>query len=451
MMKTDGGVEFPAEAYAYVGDPGKVDTWKIRLWETPEAKVTVAQLGRAAAAFSPGGFRGEPVDLPEEAVARVKGRIRAEYGKLGVKPADIPKSVAASEGPQFVIVLNSAEAGAGLARIPLAKIGSWWKGKLHFRITRDDLKQIVASFHRKANDLIVDYEHGTVYAEPGTPVPAAGWLKSIDEEPDKSGVLWGSVEWTEKARQMIAAKEYKYVSPTFAWGTRDKKTGAQLGAAITSVALTGTPVLEEMPALALSEAGWTEEEPAAPARREKRIMKLILSDRATGKVRVVQDDGTEQTVALEGLETPAKVIALSEVGRTKDGRLDFAALAELPAGTVIAPEVIRAINADGELQAAVACGKITPAQRKHFERMAIEDPGGFKELVASMKPQVVVDKEKGFAGGTEGLTLDQIDERVIALADEKIAADKGLSFERATELVLSEHPDLRMRLRELRR
>jgi hypothetical protein len=50
-------------------------------------------VGAAAAAFSPGGFRGQKVQIPAGDVAGAKAKIRAAYHKLGVKDADIPKQV----------------------------------------------------------------------------------------------------------------------------------------------------------------------------------------------------------------------------------------------------------------------------------------------------------------------------------------------------------------------
>ena len=90
--KTEGGRAFASSAYAYVPDPDKPDTWKLRLQDMT-GKVTKSQLGAAAAAFSPGGFRGQRVQLPAGAVAGAKAKIRAAYRRLGVKPQDIPKSV----------------------------------------------------------------------------------------------------------------------------------------------------------------------------------------------------------------------------------------------------------------------------------------------------------------------------------------------------------------------
>ena len=97
VMKTEGGQKYPAAAFAYVPDAEKPSTWKLRLWESPSLKVTRKQLGAAASAFSPGGHRGQPVQLPSGEVAKVKGRIRAAYRSLKVEPQNIPKSVQEAE------------------------------------------------------------------------------------------------------------------------------------------------------------------------------------------------------------------------------------------------------------------------------------------------------------------------------------------------------------------
>ena len=80
--KTEDGMEFPAEAYAYVPDPDKPSTWKLRLWETPQSKETPRQVGMAIAALGPGGFRGNRVEIPPEDLPTVKARIRAAWKKV---------------------------------------------------------------------------------------------------------------------------------------------------------------------------------------------------------------------------------------------------------------------------------------------------------------------------------------------------------------------------------
>lgn len=91
-IKRENGIDYPAKDYAWVPDPSKPSTWKLRLTETP-GKTSLAQLGRAAAALSAGGFRGQKAQIPSSALSVVKRRIRAEYRKLGVPETSIPSSV----------------------------------------------------------------------------------------------------------------------------------------------------------------------------------------------------------------------------------------------------------------------------------------------------------------------------------------------------------------------
>jgi hypothetical protein len=98
-MKTEGDVKFPKEAYAYVPDPNKPNTWKLRLWESPTAKITAKQVGAAIAAFSPGGFRGRKVQIPSKDVAGAKNKVRVAWKKANPdkKATEMPKHIQAAE------------------------------------------------------------------------------------------------------------------------------------------------------------------------------------------------------------------------------------------------------------------------------------------------------------------------------------------------------------------
>ena len=63
-MKMEGGEQYPAAAFAYVPDPNTPSTWKLRLWDSPTTKETVAQVSRAATALTSAGFRGNKVQIP---------------------------------------------------------------------------------------------------------------------------------------------------------------------------------------------------------------------------------------------------------------------------------------------------------------------------------------------------------------------------------------------------
>ncbi|WP_438805125.1 phage protease [Sodalis sp. (in: enterobacteria)] len=48
----------------------------------------------------------------------------------------------------------------------------------------------------------------------GQPAPAAGWYSQL-EWVEGLGLFAVDVEWTERARTLIAAGEYRFVSPLF--------------------------------------------------------------------------------------------------------------------------------------------------------------------------------------------------------------------------------------------
>jgi phage I-like protein len=62
-------------------------------------------------------------------------------------------------------------------------------------------------------DLPIDYDHQSLWSrENGQPAPAAGWVKELAARADG---IWGRVEWTPKAAELLREKAYRYLSPVF--------------------------------------------------------------------------------------------------------------------------------------------------------------------------------------------------------------------------------------------
>lgn len=78
--KSEGGKKFPAKDYAYVPDPQKPSTWKLRLTNTPGGDPDPRIVGAAVAALGP-GFRGQKVQIPADDKAAVITRVRAAWKK----------------------------------------------------------------------------------------------------------------------------------------------------------------------------------------------------------------------------------------------------------------------------------------------------------------------------------------------------------------------------------
>ncbi len=82
--------------YLYVPDKEKPSTWKLPIVEN--GTVTVAQLGRAAAALGP-GFRGQPVDLPSEAKKACAKKLIALYREQKAEPPEYLYGIAGEMKP----------------------------------------------------------------------------------------------------------------------------------------------------------------------------------------------------------------------------------------------------------------------------------------------------------------------------------------------------------------
>jgi phage I-like protein len=363
--------------------------------------------------------------------------------------------------PQIAFELG--DLAAGLVRIPLMKIGRFRKGTQVIPLTRQLMSEVVANFRKRkargldetAGDVVVDYEHASESPDiaMGGPVPAAGWLREIEDGPDSNGILWGLIELTGKARAAVKARELRYTSP-FIQGTLDKVTGEPQGATLTSVALTNKPFQDWLPAISLSD-GWREEIDRTDLTDQGgRVKKLILADRVARIVRVIADDNTETLVALEGLEDLPSVLRLSDVKLDSKGRYDFLALA-LTEGCLVAGEVFAAQQAQQALETAITDGRVLPEQRAIFERMALSDATGFQTLVNSMKPQLA-QSTRGMGGnegnvnnmnfGTVSGYLDQdwnpIQLEINRRIQQKMATDKRLSWNEAYQLVMDADPKL---------
>ncbi len=125
--------------------------------------------------------------------------------------------------PTFIMVIPAGHVAG--------RDGRWWNN--------DNPKNIIKAFIDGGVDLPMDYEHGSEQWNSGDGVSASGWIKSLSIV---DGAVWASVEWTAKAAAMIAAKEYRYISPAFY--DHDNSITS-----LSSIALVQHPNLAAIPAL----------------------------------------------------------------------------------------------------------------------------------------------------------------------------------------------------------
>ena len=138
-----------------------------------------------------------------------------------------------------------------------------------FTCDEESAAAIIADFEAHKNQMVIDYEHQTLQ---GTEAPAAGWItKLIDKGKDG---IWATVNWTEKAKQYLINKEYKYVSPVVGLRKLDSKI-----VRLINVALTNQPNIDGMVPL-VNKAGLD----AAHTAQEERSSKYGIGVKDGGNV-----------------------------------------------------------------------------------------------------------------------------------------------------------------------
>lgn len=282
-----------------------------------------------------------------------------------------------------------------------------------------DPEAVIRRTQTAGYSLAFDYDHQTLHTkENGVAAPASGWITRLFV---RDGAVWGEVEWTEKARAAMDAKEYRYYSPVF---LHTKSGHVQ---AIRSAALTNDPAMgvAALAHAAIHDRGETDMDleklrkalrlaadataeqvlaaaSAAAAWRADVAKALGLADGATGEdavaaatanaaglKRIAKAAGLEETVAADAIAT---AVAAARAGSTGDPdpaqfvpRADFDRVAQRL--SAIETEGAEA-KATAAVDKAISEGRFAPASRDHYLAWARKDLAAF-EAAAAATPAMV--------------------------------------------------------------
>lgn len=216
--------------------------------------------------------------------------------------------------------------------------------------------RLVAAADARSSDYCIDFEHQTLLAaQNGQPAPAAGWFKQLEFRAtgEAPGLYATDVRWTPRAAALIAAGEYRYLSPVFSYAA----DGAVQ--ALGPAALTNNPGLDGLTDLAALSAFFPQEE-----KPMKELLKALGLPEAATEAEALAAltafkaaHGSELAVLKAAAPDPAKYVGIAVLvatqGELATARTELVALkAEQQAVTVAA------LVAEAE-----AAGKITPATR----------------------------------------------------------------------------------------
>lgn len=245
-----------------------------------------------------------------------------------------------------------------------------------FRLT--DAQGVIAASMRRGVDMVIDYEHQSEAAPEAKsgPIPAAGWIKALEARADG---LWGKVEWTALARELIGAKAYRYLSPVIRYSPQDRQVRRLCGAG-----LVHTPNLE-LTALAREEPPMADK-PADDARLAAALA-LGLPENADSPA--IQARVLDLLGRLNAFLTRAEAEATGAAETEAPDPAEFApvaAMRELLAERNTALATMSERAAEKRVGEAQDAGYLTPAMRPWALALCREKPDSFEAFLSSSMP-----------------------------------------------------------------
>lgn len=259
--------------------------------------------------------------------------------------------------------------------------------------------EIIADFKARGNDMVVDYEHQSM--ENGQ-APAAGWIKELIWK-GKEG-LWAAVDWTQRAKDYLAAKEYRYFSPVMLVRKSDRKV-----ATLINVALTNNPAINNLTPLMAK----VKTELHQPEKEDTMIEKLkqllgLAADAAEAKVEEAVTLLVNKATALEtqaaGLVACKEVMdalgAKADAGKEEIVRIVASLKAPGDVAVQLSHEVaslkteLAAMKQTDLVALALKEGKTSPDElAKWGQDLALKNPEQFKLIVLSRPAGSVIPVE----------------------------------------------------------
>ncbi|MHC1727949.1 MAG: phage protease [Syntrophobacteraceae bacterium] len=278
------------------------------------------------------------------------------------------------------------------------------EGAEPFLVDLAAMENVVERFRARGLDMVIDYEHQT---EEGSEAPAAGWIKRLESRGEEG--LWAVVEWTGRAREYLARKEYRYFSPVFLVSSIGRTLTELLRVALTNAPRLNRirPIVAKDPAQAGSDGAMDASKADSmqftsqntDGREEMEFLKLMAkqvglpesanAEEVIGEVKKLQ--GVEIVACKEVLDAlglpggTGKSEAVATVHALRQSRLSAP---DLTLEVAALKRKLAERECDDMVSAALREGKITPAQREWAEKYAFTDAEGFRLFIAKA-PQVV--------------------------------------------------------------
>ena len=350
--------------------------------------------------------------------------------------------------------------------VQLAKIGAYQDPRYgKFKITQRDFDKWLANFaalwspDAGREGIPIDVDHAP---EKRGDTEAAGWVTRLEQRGQE---LWGLAEWNDLGRELVSARRYVYLSPSYKHDYKDEQ-GRSHGTALVGVGLTNRPFLRMATVTLCAAPPFAEEVRIAPA--DMALLDDLKAKLAQRGITLAADATEEQALAaLDNLavpQAPADPPApaggetrtlreqLEAEGLVVLSRSDHTTLTAQAAAGQAAAEELRSTRFETAFDKALSEGRITPAQKDTFLGLYAKDAETTLAALETLPTVLTVDAAFGHGGGgpeadtrvfaeearKDGNELDSDRARVAAKADQLIAANPDLPYADAVNRAAAE-------------
>jgi len=268
-------------------------------------------------------------------------------------------------------------------------------------------QMIIQEFAENGVDMVIDYEHQTLKDDIA---PASGWIHCLEWE---NGIKV-KCRWTDKAKQMIEAKEYRYFSPVFYVDTSTRDV-----VMLVNVALTNQPRMKHIEALVAKRNvnfmnPKKEDETMTKEEMQKFNELLKVGDEPTPDTLIEalkqvidesqKDKSTIETMKAKLDKQPTAgndILEALKLDASTDNAVVVAKInalmgvesssSELAAKLAAQETVIAKMQADSMINEAISKGKVSKSELDNWANdLAMKSPEQFKQIVLSRKDFSIV-------------------------------------------------------------
>ena len=312
--------------------------------------------------------------------------------------------------------------------IQLLKTGTFTDPRYgKFSVTSKMLKEMVSNFHKGIRGIkpALDFKHES-------DAEAAAWFTNVFTKNNDSE-LWANPDWTKEGERKLSDRVYGYVSADFNQAYRDNEKNELHGCVLLGAALTNRPVIKNMqPVIQLSEGEFMDYKTMKEA---KKLAELSPED--LEKVSALMESLGATSVE----DFMAKIAAMKQnpVQASEDEKEMEKQLSEKTKKLTALETENKQLKEEKEkaqkeqvFTKMLSEGKAIPAQKEAF---LSNDMMKFAELAVAGG---VKTKEVGTEAGNQNDAGADDDDKILKLAEEKVAKKEAKDMPTAISMVLKE-------------